>query len=97
MFIILTYDIENSSIEGKKRLRKVAKICENYGVRVQNSVFELDINNGDLIKLKNELRRIILCGDSIKIYKLGNNYKNDIEVLGKEEKLEISSNSSFII
>lgn len=51
----------------------------------------------DFCNFKNELRSIILCGDSIRIFKLGNNYKNDIEVLGKEEKLEISSNSSFII
>lgn len=97
MFILLTYDIENKSKEGKKRLRKVAKTCENYGIRVQNSVFELNIDSTNLIKLKNELKTIISDNDSIRIYKMSKNYKNDIEIIGKKETIEISSNNSFII
>ena len=47
MFILLSYDIADSP----ERLRKVAKICENYGVRVQKSVFELDISMANVVQL----------------------------------------------
>ena len=87
MFILLTYDINLKDENGKFRLRKVAKICENYGIRVQNSVFELDLTAGELKKLENELTKIIDINDSIRIYELGNNYKNKIEIIGKKEKI----------
>ncbi len=98
MFIVLTYDIEISE-NGNKRLRKVSKICQNYGVRVQNSVFELNINCEQLIKLKNDLQQIIDEDvDSIRIYNFGNTKRNNtIEVLGKKEKIEISIESSIIL
>lgn len=96
MFILLTYDIEFNDENSKKRLKKVAKYCEKYGIRVQNSVFELNIHNGDLIKLKNDLLEIISENDSIRIYKIGNNFQNKVEVLGKLEKIELSSNNSLI-
>lgn len=98
MFSVLTYDIEISE-NGNKRLRKVSKICQNYGVRVQNSVFELNINCEQLIKLKNDLQQIIDEDvDSIRIYNFGNTKRNNtIEVLGKKEKIEISIESSIIL
>ena len=98
MFIVLTYDIEISE-NGNKRLRKVSKICQNYGVRVRNSVFELNINCEQLIKLKNDLQQIIDEDvDSIRIYNFGNTKRNNtIEVLGKKEKIEISIESSIIL
>ncbi len=98
MFIVLTYDIEISE-NGNNRLRKVSKICQNYGVRVQNSVFELNINCEQLIKLKNDLQQIIDEDvDSIRIYNFGNTKRNNtIEVLGKKEKIEISIESSIIL
>lgn len=96
MFVLLTYDIELKDEIGKSRLRKIAKICEKYGIRVQNSVFELKVDNSQLLTLKNELSKTISIDDSIRIYKLGNNYLNKIEILGKEEKIELSSDNSFI-
>ena len=96
MFVLLTYDIELKDENGNKRLRKVSKFCEKYGIRVQNSVFELNIMNGDLIKLKTQLQDIISENDSIRIYKLGNNFQNKVEILGKFEKIEISSDNTFI-
>lgn len=96
MFILLTYDIDGNESEDKKRLRKVAKVCEKYGIRVQNSVFELVIDNKELVILKNELKNIIKQDDSIRFYKLGKNYKNDIETLGNENKIELKNNDAII-
>ena len=97
IFILLTYDIENVTKSGKSRLRKVAKTCENYGIRVQNSVFEITTDNGNFIKLKAELELIISTNDSIRFYNLGNNFENKVEVIGKKEKIEISSTNALII
>lgn len=97
MFIILTYDIDNTTDEGKKRLRKIAKTCEKYGIRVQNSVFELELNYSDYILLKNKLNELITNNDSIRIYNLGNKTNNKIEILGKKEKIELLSNDTFIM
>ncbi len=96
MFVVLAYDIELSK-GGEKRLRKVAKICENYGIRVQNSVFELQINREELALLKDEIQRVIENDkDSIRIYNLGNSKrKNQIDVIGKNEKIEIFKDSTY--
>lgn len=77
MLVVITYDVETASLGGQKRLRKVAKKCEQYGVRVQNSVFECIIDNAQLRQLEIELLKIIdLDKDSIRFYRLGNSYKN---------------------
>ena len=94
MFLLLSYDISDSP----QRLRKVAKICENYGVRVQCSVFELDISMANLVQLKTELSRVIDSSvDSVRFYRLGKNYKNQIEVLGVREEIELSQDNSIIL
>ena len=86
MMAIVSYDVSVTDPLGAKRLRKVAKACVNYGQRVQNSVFEVDVNYGTFLKLKNELEKIIDTErDSIRIYYLGNNWKNKIEHIGVNE------------
>ena len=96
MFVLLTYDIDLS--DGGKTLRKVAKTCEDYGVRVQNSVFELDIDSAGLVKLKNVLGDIIDPSlDSIRKYKLGKMKKADVEIIGKREVVEISSDNGLFL
>lgn len=97
MFILLTYDIDFSDENCRKRLNKVAKICEANGIRVQNSTFELTIDYSEFIKLKDKLNKIISSEDSIRFYILGNNYKNKIETLGKKEYIELSEDSCFIL
>ena len=59
MLVLITYDVNTISSSGQKRLRKVSKICQNYGQRVQNSVFEGEISKANYTKLKIELSRII--------------------------------------
>lgn len=86
MQVLITYDVETKTSEGRRRLRKVAKVCVDYGQRVQNSVFELNIYPVDLVKIKNKLKSIIDYNkDSIRIYNLGKNWEGKIETIGKDE------------
>lgn len=86
MQVLITYDVKTSSKTGNRRLRKVAKICTNYGQRVQNSVFELNIYPSDLVEIKSKLKKVIdLEEDSIRIYNLGKNWERRVESLGKDE------------
>ncbi len=85
MLILITYDVDTTSKEGEKRLRKVAKECVNYGQRVQNSVFECLLTEVQFVTLKAILISIINdTKDSIRFYFLGNNWKNKIEQIGKQ-------------
>lgn len=85
MQVLITYDVETVSSDGKRRLRQVAKVCIDYGQRVQNSVFELNIYPADLVNIKNKLEKIIdPKKDSIRIYKLGKNWENRVETLGRD-------------
>ena len=86
MLVLITSDVNTETASGKKRLRKVAKECQNYGQRVQNSVFELNIYPSDLVKIKSQLKKVIdLEEDSIRIYNLGKNWERRVESLGKDE------------
>lgn len=83
MFILITYDVNTSNTAGQKRLRKVAKICEKHGIRVQNSVFEVLVDAAQFVKLKAQLERSIDAEhDSVRFYKLGNSYEHKIETIG---------------
>lgn len=85
MQVLITYDVETVSSDGKRRLRQVAKVCIDYGQRVQNSVFELNIYPADLVNIKNKLEKIIdQKKDSIRIYNLGKNWENRVETLGRD-------------
>lgn len=59
MQVLLTYDVETMTPEGRKRLRQVAKVCTDYGQRVQNSVFELNIDPATLVVVKSKINDII--------------------------------------
>ena len=85
MMVLITYDVNTETPAGKKRLRKVAKQCVNYGRRVQNSVFECILDNAQCIMLKAVLSDIIdkEC-DSLRFYYLGNKYQTKIEHIGME-------------
>ncbi|WP_342558632.1 CRISPR-associated endonuclease Cas2 [Metasolibacillus sp. FSL K6-0083] len=90
MLILVTYDVVTKTAAGRKRLRKVAKECENYGVRVQNSVFECVVDATQFKQLK--LRLVDLIDeneDSLRFYQLGNNYKSKVEHIGAKETIEV--------
>ena len=84
MLIIISYDVSVTDPEGRRRLRKVAKLCQNYGFRVQNSVFECNIDPAQWISLKNQLLKCYAPDfDSLRFYNLGSHYENKIEHHGK--------------
>lgn len=84
MLLVITYDVDTTSAKGAKRLRKVAKLCERNGIRVQNSVFEVLVDAAQLVVLKTELSQIIDHEhDSVRFYRLGNSYQNKIETMGR--------------
>ena len=83
MLVLITYDVNTETKEGRKRLRQVAKICVKYGQRVQNSVFECIIDETKYVTVKAELQSIIDDrSDSLRFYRLGNRYKERIEHIG---------------
>ncbi len=83
MLVLITYDVNTETADGKKRLRQVAKQCVNYGRRVQNSVFECILDNAQCVMLKAKLSAIIDEDvDSLRFYYLGNQYKTKVEHVG---------------
>ena len=87
--LVIAYDVGTADSAGAQRLRKVARLCERYGIRVQNSVFEVLLDPAQLVVLKAGLERIICKDtDSVRIYRLGSSYQNRIEVLGKTRLIE---------
>lgn len=92
MLVLITYDVSTVSSGGQKRLRKVSKICQNYGQRVQNSVFECIVDATQFATLKIELGAIIEKDlDSLRFYQLGNNYKSKVEHIGVKESIDLES------
>lgn len=86
MMILVTYDVSTADSKGKTRLRKVAKECQNYGQRVQNSVFEINVDYGTFLKVKDKLLKLIDDeSDSIRFYYLGKNWQNRVEHFGAKE------------
>lgn len=89
MMVVVTYDVDTSSPFGEKRLRKVAKTCEAYGCRVQNSVFEVIVDSGQFATLKATLTQMIdEDRDSVRFYQMGSNWKSKIECVGKQLRFE---------
>lgn len=96
MMVLVTYDVATSTEGGERRLRRVAKECQNFGQRVQNSVFECLVDPMQLEDLKGRLKKIInINNDSLRFYYLGNNYKRKIEHFGA--KATISLNDTLIL
>ena len=90
MLVLITYDVNTESSAGKTRLRKVAKQCENYGRRVQNSVFECILDQTQCIMLKAALSDIIdERVDSLRFYYLGNKYQTKVEHIGVDRGIPV--------
>ena len=86
MMVLISYDVSTGGEAGKKRLRKVAKECQNHAQRVQNSVFEANLDYSTFMKLKDRLEKIIdKEKDSLRFYYLGNNWSRRIEHVGAKE------------
>jgi len=91
MLVLITYDVNTQTPEGRKRLRQVSKACQNYGQRVQNSVFECEVDAGKFLKVKDRLVRLINTEtDSLRFYNLGNKGQNKIEHIGAKPSFDVS-------
>ena len=87
--VLITYDVNTEDAAGRKRLRKIAKECVNYGQRVQNSVFECLLDAAQSKLLQHKLRGIMDENkDSLRFYYLGNHYQTKIEHFGVKESYE---------
>lgn len=92
MLVLITYDVNTESAAGKRRLRKVAKECQNYGQRVQNSVFECVMDSTKTREVKEILLKIIdEEKDSLRFYYLGDKYKNKVEHYGVKESYDMDA------
>ncbi|MBB4822804.1 CRISPR-associated protein Cas2 [Sporosarcina luteola] len=90
ILVLITYDVSITSEGGKRRLRRVAKKCEDFGVRVQNSVFECVVDATQLKILELELEKLIDPEvDSLRFYRLGNNYKSKVKHIGTKQSLNV--------
>jgi len=86
MMVLITYDVSTTTELGRKRLRHVAKQCVNYGLRVQNSVFECLLDPSQFALLRNKLEGIIdKDTDSLRFYLLGSNWKKRVEHVGAKQ------------
>lgn len=84
--VLISYDVSTQSAAGRKRLRLVAKKCQSRAQRVQNSVFEANLDYGEFMKLKNELVQIIDEElDSLRFYYLGNDWHKKVEHIGAKD------------
>lgn len=91
MFVLITYDVNITSPHGEKHLRNVARVCLNYGKRVQNSVFECILTEAQFVVLRDQLKGIIDSDqDSIRFYMLGKNWKRKVETLGKDTGIDFT-------
>ena len=90
MMVLITYDVNTQSAAGQKRLRKVAKQCQNYGQRVQNSVFECIIDTARLKQLQAALEKLIdKDKDSLRFYYLGDEWRKRVEHIGAKASLDL--------
>ncbi len=89
MFVLVTYDVKTSDPGGKRRLRRVAKVCKDYGQRVQFSVFECIVDPAQWTVLRQRLiGEIEEESDSLRFYFLGSNWKRRVEHVGAKPSLD---------
>ncbi len=89
MLVLITYDVNAEDAAGRKRLRRVAKHCINYGQRVQNSVFECLVDPAQYKLLQTKLLEVIdPAKDSLRFYQLGTKYQSKIEHFGAKASYE---------
>lgn len=90
MMVLITYDVSMGDPGGPGRLRRLAKVCLDYGVRVQYSVFECEVDQAQWTYFRDELLSLYdEDADSLRFYKLGKNWKNRIEHHGAKPAPDI--------
>lgn len=89
MLMLVTYDVATQDAAGRRRLRKIARLCQNYGQRVQYSVFECQVEPAQWAALRAELMdEMDATQDSLRFYRLGSNWRPRIEHVGVKESYD---------
>jgi len=90
MLVLITYDVSVIAEGGQRRLRRIAKICLDHGMRVQNSVFECEVTPAQFVVLKNELMEIFdPKEDSLRFYMLGKKGRQKVEHVGAKPVVDV--------
>ena len=91
MLILVSYDVRTSDPGGAKRLRRVAKVCRNYGQRVQLSVFEIQVDAATWVNVRQMLSdEIDPEVDSLRFYYLGSRWQGKVEHVGAKVSLDLN-------
>ena len=89
MLVLVSYDVNTQNTEGRRRLRNIARICQNWGQRVQFSVFECIVDPAEWAGLRNRLVTTMdLEKDSLRFYYLGANWKRRVDHVGAKPTLD---------
>lgn len=90
MLVLVTYDVNTQDSEGRRRLRRVSKACQDFGQRVQNSVFECEVDPARWTMLRASLiAEIDVRKDSLRFYQLGASGKRRVEHVGAKPTLDL--------
>lgn len=91
MLVLVTYDVNTLDAAGRKRLRQIARACEDFGQRVQFSVFEIEVDPAQWVRLKTRLEAIIRVEvDSLRYYYLGSNWSRRVEHIGAKPAVDLN-------
>lgn len=97
MMVLISYDVSTVKPEGRRRLRHMAKQCENFGVRVQNSVFECDVDPAQWAELKHRLEQIVDTEeDSLRFYYLGSKWRQKVEHIGANKGVDLFGDTLLV-
>lgn len=97
MLVLITYDVCVTTDGGTRRLRRIAKVCLDYGLRVQNSVFECEVDPAQFAFLKNELLDIYEPdSDSLRFYMLGKKGRQRVEHFGAKTTVDVLTDSLIL-
>ncbi|WP_415519736.1 MAG: CRISPR-associated endonuclease Cas2 [Desulfovibrio aminophilus] len=90
MFVLVSYDVKTEDGDGRRRLRRIAKACQDYGQRVQYSVFECIMDPAQWTRLRARLLREMNSEeDSLRFYFLGSNWQRRVEHVGAKPALDL--------
>ena len=90
MLVVVSYDVDTTDAAGRRRLRRIAKTCQNHGQRVQFSVFECEVTPADWVKLRTRLlAEMNEAKDSLRFYFLGADAKRRIEHAGNRRPVDL--------
>ncbi|MGH8174758.1 MAG: CRISPR-associated endonuclease Cas2 [Steroidobacter sp.] len=90
MMVLVSYDVSTASEGGARRLRRIAKICQSYGQRVQFSVFEVEVDPARWVSIKQQLCDLMNPDvDSLRFYFMGSKWQEKVEHIGAKPALDL--------